>query len=175
MPHSVRQLFLLRHAKSSWDDPDLADHERPLAPRGLRASRLIAEHLAGTGIAPALVICSTATRARETLEAIQPSLGDEFELRIEPRVYAASAGELLELLRELDDDLESAMLVGHNPGIENLAVELAGRGERLGELRAKFPTAALATLEFPGDWPDLRSGRAELLGFVKPRELEPPG
>jgi phosphohistidine phosphatase len=170
----VKRLFLLRHAKSSWDQPGLADHDRPLAPRGRRASRLIAGHLRSERISPALVLCSTSTRTRETLDRILPVLGDEMEIRMERDLYAASSAQLLDLLRGLGDEVDSAMLIGHNPGIEDLAVELAGRGERLADLRAKFPTAALASLELAGDWPDLGPGRAELVGFVKPRELETP-
>jgi phosphohistidine phosphatase len=169
----MKRLLLLRHAKSSWDEPGLADHDRPLAPRGLRASKRIAEHFRAERIAPELVLCSTSTRTRETLEGILPALVDDVKVRMERDIYAASSPQLLELLHGLEDRVASAMLIGHNPGIEDLAVELASRGEQLGELRAKFPTAALATLVFGGDWRDLAPGRAELVAFVKPRDLEP--
>ena len=165
----MRQLFLLRHAKSSWDDPGLADHDRPLAPRGRRAAKLIARHLADEGIEPALVLCSSSVRTRETLDRL--GLADHVAVEVEPRLYAASESELLDRLREVNDDVESVMLIGHNPGIEELALALAGSGEDLDAVARKFPTAALATLEFDGPWSDLGPGDAELTAFVKPKQL----
>ena len=168
----MKQLFLLRHAKSSWDDPGLVDHDRPLAPRGRRAVRLIAEHLGREGVTPALVLCSSARRTRETLEGIAPALGEATAVQSEGELYAASGRRLLERLREIEDDVESLMLIGHNPGVEQLALSLAGGGQKLALLRCKYPTGALATLEFSGRWSDLRPGSAELTDFVTPKELE---
>ena len=168
---TLRRLFLLRHAKSSWDEPGLSDHDRPLAPRGRRASRVIAEHMRWKRIAPELVLCSSARRTRQTLTRIAPALGEDVDVRIEPELYAASATDLLKLLREVPDEVDSVMLIGHNPGIEDLTVELAGTGEELGRVREKFPTAALATLEFDRSWRELEPGGAELTSFVKPKEL----
>jgi phosphohistidine phosphatase len=167
----VKRLFLLRHAKSSWDDPGLADHDRPLAPRGKRAAKVIAEHLREERIAPDLVLCSSSRRTRETLDRIASALGDEVRVEIERELYAASADRLLERLRALDDDVESVMLIGHNPGIEQLALSLAGDGEKLADVRRKYPTAALATLEFKGRWSELQPGTARLADFVKPKQL----
>ena len=164
----MRFVYLLRHAKSSWTT-DAADHERPLAGRGRRAAKAIARHLRDQGIEPELVLCSTARRARETLERIEPALGAPTVL-IEPGLYGASTDELLERLRGVPDEVGSVMLIGHNPGIQLLALELA-RPAR--ELEANYPTAALATLAFPGaSWAALGRGGAELVGFVRPRELE---
>jgi phosphohistidine phosphatase len=165
----VKRLFLLRHAKSSWDEPGLADRERPLAPRGRNASKRIARHMRDEGIAPELVLCSSSLRTRETLERL--GLGDEAEVRIEDDLYAASAGELLALLNGLPDEIDAVMLIGHNPGIEELTLQLAESGEELGRVRQKFPTAALATLELDGGWAELAPGSATLVGFVKPKEL----
>jgi phosphohistidine phosphatase len=167
----LKTLYLLRHAKSSWDQRGVADHDRVLAPRGRKASKLIAAHIRERDIAPDVVLCSTSARTRETLERILPVLGDDVDIRFERAVYAASPGTLLELVRNLGDDVESAMVIGHNPGIQELAVRLARSGEDLDELREKFPTAALATLELAGDWPDLGNGKAKLTAFVKPRDL----
>jgi phosphohistidine phosphatase len=167
-----RTLYLLRHAKSSWEDPTLADHGRPLASRGRRASRIVARHLRGQAIAPSLVLCSSSTRTRETLELIRSGFDKEVEAQIEEGLYAATAGDLLDRLHAVAPDLDSVMLIGHNPAIQDLALSLAGRGAQLGRLREKFPTAALATLTFAVGWPELAPGVAELVAFVRPRELE---
>ena len=167
----VRTLDLLRHAKSSWDDPGLPDHDRPLAPRGRRATQLLAEHLRREGIGPELVLCSTARRARETFEGIAPALGDDVEVRFEAELCGASGDELLARLRTIPEAIESALLIGHNPSIQTLALRLAGSGDELERVRSKYPTGALATLTFPGGWDELEPGAAELVGFVRPKDL----
>ena len=169
MMRVMKRLYLLRHAKSSWDEPGLADRDRPLAPRGERASNSMAKYLRDEGIVPELVLCSQSKRTRETLERL--GLGDGTEVRIEDELYAASAGELLGALHEVPDEVESVMVIGHNPGMERLALELAAGGDELDRMREKFPTAALATLELDGSWSELAPGGAELVSFVKPKEL----
>lgn len=167
----MRSVYLLRHAKSSWKT-GLPDHERPLAPRGRRAAKKIASHLREQGIEPALVLCSTARRARETLERIEPALGAA-DVRIERELYGANAAALLDRLRSAPDEADSVMLIGHNPGLQLLALDLARRGAELRELEAKYPTAALLTLAFSGPgWAALEPGAAELVGFVRPRDLD---
>jgi phosphohistidine phosphatase len=169
----MRTLFLLRHAKSSWAEA-LPDHERPLAPRGARAARSMADHLESEGIRPALVLCSPARRTRETLDALRPVLGPHSTVRVEPELYGADAEEILDLLHGLDAATESAMVIGHNPGLEDLAHVLAGDGddEARAQLDAKFPTAALATLELGGtQWAELVPGVAYLRSVVLPRDL----
>jgi phosphohistidine phosphatase len=163
----VKRLFLLRHAKSSWEDEDLPDHDRPLAPRGRKAAKRIAKHLRSEGIAPALVLCSSSRRTRETLDRI----GLDGDVRIERDLYGASASQLLERLRRVPDSTDSVMLIGHNPAVQELALELAGGGERLPDVERKFPTCALATLTLPDSWDDLRAGSAELVAFVRPKDL----
>lgn len=165
------RLYLLRHAKSSWEDTALADHDRPLAPRGRRASKLIAEHMRREGLAPALVRCSSARRTRETLERIAPALGEGVTVRIERELYGASGRRLLELLRADEEGTRSVLLIGHNPGIQELALMLARSGDKLGGLRAKYPTGALATLTFEGPWSELAPAIAELTSFVTPKQL----
>jgi phosphohistidine phosphatase len=161
----MKTLLLLRHAKSSWDDPSLADHDRPLAPRGRKGAKLIGTHLRQEQIRSSLVLCSSARRARETLELIAPS----GEIRIEEELYGASADQLLERLRRLPDEDDCVMLIGHNPAIQDLASGLAG-GD--GELAMrKFPTGALARLTLTGGWHELAPGHAELAAFVTPRGL----
>jgi len=169
----VKVVHLLRHAKSSWEDPGHLDGERPLAPRGRRAARAMAEHLRREGIRPALILCSPARRARETLELVAEALPD-VHAQVEQELYGAGEEDLLLRLRKLPATASSVLLIGHNPALQGLAVALAGSGEReaLARLRAKMPTGALATLQAPvSRWRDLRPGGAELLAFVVPREL----
>lgn len=165
----VRRLYLLRHAKSSWDDPALADHDRPLAARGLRAGELLAEHVRRVDIAPQLVLCSSSTRTRETLALLD--LPGAPVVLYERGIYAASAGVLLTRVQAIRSGVDSAMLVGHSSGIEDLALILARRGDSLGQLREKFPTGGLASLAFSGDWATLDARCAKLVEFVTPRDL----
>jgi phosphohistidine phosphatase len=167
----TQRLYLLRHAKSSWKHPELADHERPLADRGRRAAEAIARYLQEHEIAVELVLCSTARRARETFERIEPALPVGC-MRYEPDLYGAPADALLERLHGVPDGIASVMLIGHNPAIERLALDLAAPSPERRELAAKFPTAALATLDFPGPWRDASRGGARLVNFVRPRDLE---
>jgi phosphohistidine phosphatase len=170
---AARQLFVLRHAKSSWYDPGLDDHERPLAPRGLRAVKLLAEHVRTAGIAPSQVLCSSSRRTLETLEGVAPG----GEPLIEPELYSASGAELLERLRRIPEEVPSAMVVGHNPAMQVLVLKLAGAsGEapvdgELADVRRKFPTGALATLAFECDWSELSAGCAKLESYVRPKSL----
>jgi phosphohistidine phosphatase len=168
----MKVLYLLRHAKSSWDDPSFDDHDRPLAPRGRRAAKRIARHMRAEGIRPELVLCSSARRTRETLGLVSSGWDGEVPVRIERRVYAAGDGDLLALINEVPEEVESVLLIGHNPGLETLALALAARGPYLGRLEEKYPTGALASLAFDGrTWADLGPGTAELVGFVVPRDL----
>lgn len=161
----TRHLLLLRHAKSSWDDASLGDHDRPLAPRGRKAAIRIRAHMRREQIPVALVLCSSARRARETLDLVAP----RGEIRIERELYGATGAELLERLRRVPDEVHAVMLIGHEPAIRDLAVQLIGRGSELAE--RKFPTGALATVTFTGRWSTLAAEHAELAAFVTPREL----
>jgi phosphohistidine phosphatase len=169
---SERRLYLLRHAKSSWKEPGLADHDRPLARRGRRAAKAIGRHLREQGVEPELVLCSTARRAGQTLEGIEPGLG-RGAVRVERKLYCARPADLLAGLHEIAPRVRSVMVIGHNPGIEELALLLARHGSKVRELEAKFPTGALATLAFRGPgWAALDRGTAELIEFIRPRDLE---
>jgi phosphohistidine phosphatase len=168
----VRTVILLRHGKSSWSDPTLADLDRPLAPRGERASRRIGKYIRRKKIRPALVLCSPSLRTRQTLEAIESSLGEGSSVEFEPQLYAASEGELLQRLRALPDSVDSVMLIGHNPGLHELARVLASRGAELPRLKEKFPTGALARLVADNEsWAALGPGDGELVDYIVPREL----
>jgi phosphohistidine phosphatase len=167
----TKRLFILRHAKSSWDDPGLDDHERPLAPRGRRACVVMAEHLRANAIEPELVLCSSARRTLETLEGVAPA-GQRV---IETELYSATAADLVDRLRRLPDDVGSTMLIGHNPAVQMLVLRLARRDPDAADVRAeverKFPTGALATLTFECGWSELGPGSARLAAFLTPREL----
>jgi phosphohistidine phosphatase len=164
----VKLLYVLRHAKSSRSDPTLADPDRPLAPRGRRESARLAAHLQRERIDPALVLCSSARRARETLAALLPALEGEAELRLEDGLYAAEAGALLERLHAVPALLPSVLLIGHNPGLHELLLHLLGP-ERAPQ---RLPTAALATLAIPAaGWQQLAERDAELAALVVAREL----
>ncbi len=170
----ARHLHLLRHAKSSWDHPGLADHDRPLAPRGRRAAAALAEHVPDLTAPPELVLCSSATRTTETLERIRPGLPDGVEIVVDPGVYHAWTGDLLERLRALPPERRSVMVIGHNPGLHDLACTLVGPGDPalLERLFDKYPTGALASLSLDGPWSGLGPARATLDAYVVPRDLE---
>ena len=165
----TRRLLLIRHAKSSWDDAGLPDHERPLSARGRRSAALLGAYLRAEGLLPDVVLCSSSRRTRETLERLAI---DEAEPRVEDELYGADHRELLERLRRLQD-AGAVALIGHNPGIHDFAVDLAGPdlGDGAVRLREKFPTGALARYEVDGAWADLEPGRARLVAFVVPRDL----
>jgi phosphohistidine phosphatase len=167
------RLYLLRHAKSSWDDARLADHDRPLAPRGERAVRVLRTHLAGLADGPDLVLCSSARRTTMTLAGIAGALPPGVDTRIEDQLYGASAAQLLARLRDVSDEVGGVMMIGHNPGLEDLAHLLVGAGDDADRerLAAKFPTGALATLVVSGPWARLAPAAAGLEAFVVPRDL----
>jgi phosphohistidine phosphatase len=168
----MHTLYLLRHAKSSWADPSLPDPERPLAPRGRRDAKRIAKHLVRLGIEPELVLCSAAERTRQTLELVRPAIDGTSKVRLEAELYGASSDELLGRLRAVPEAVASVMLIGHNPGLQDLALVLASDGAELGRLRAKFPTAALATLTLPKtSWSRLSQADALLAAYVVPKQL----
>ena len=166
----MSRLLLLRHAKSSWDDPSLADRDRPLAPRGHRAAERMADHLRSDIQQPDLVLCSPALRTRETLDRMSDAFGDA-EVVVDDELYGAGGEELLHRLRGIDDRFGTVAMIGHNPGIHDLAIALAGDGDERDRMRAKFPTGALAVLGFDGPWRDLAPGGARLEAFVTPKDL----
>jgi phosphohistidine phosphatase len=168
---AVRGIYLLRHAKSSWEDPGLADHERPLSKRGRTAAKAMADHIRSRKISPELVLCSSAVRARQTLEAVAAALGNP-KIEIERDLYSASAGELLGRIRALPQSVRSVLLVGHNPAIQELALTLSGASPGYRRVEEKFPTGALATFEVSAErWSDLSAGDAALRSFVAPKDL----
>ena len=166
----MKRLYLLRHAKSSWDDPSIPDRERPLNPRGRRAAKAMAGHFREQRIEPRVVLCSPAVRTRETLARIEPALGRP-RVRIEAGLYGAGVGTLLALLLALPDTEDSILVIGHNPGLQDLVVYLARPAPARDDVEAKFPTAALATLTYTGRWSGLGAETADLVAYVRPRDL----
>ncbi len=169
---ATRRLILLRHAKSDW--PDVPDRDRPLAKRGRRDAPRIGRWLHDRGYLPDLVVCSNARRTRQTWELVAPELGGSPSVTFEPRAYAASAQALLYLAQELPGRYRAALLIGHNPGLAELANSLAGPpagNGRLSPAGLRFPTAAVAVFEFSEDWAALSSGHARLLAYTAPADL----
>jgi len=171
--NDMRTLILLRHLKSSWDDPGLPDHDRPLAARGRRAGKHIRRDIQNDRIAPQLVLCSSAVRAVQTWKAIRAGVPEPGRVRIEGGLYEASAESLLERLKGVSDSVETVLLIAHNPGIGDLALGLTGTGDlpALERMHAKYPTGGLATLTFERSWDDLGWDGARLVRFVVPRDL----
>ena len=172
MTQTSTRLSLLRHAKSSWADTAQPDRDRPLAPRGRKAARRLAGYLGDQAVRPDLVLCSPAARATETLDLLRPGLDEGVEVLIEDGLYGAGARELLDRLRRIPGRVAWVLVIGHNPGLQQLVVLLARDGVLRERARSHFPTAALATLALPeGGWPDLGPGTADLVSYVAPRDI----
>jgi phosphohistidine phosphatase len=162
----MKTLLVLRHAKSSWDGPARDDHERPLNPRGRRDAPRMGELVREYGLIPDVVISSDAVRARLTAEAMAEAAHYTGEILLDERLYMASLDDILLLLRRVRQNAETVMIVGHNPGLEELVEQLTGE-------RQDLPTAALAQIVLPIDrWRDLSlATRGTLMGFWRPKEL----
>lgn len=172
----MHQLLLMRHAKSSWDDPALSDHARPLNHRGRLAAEAMRRTMGDLGLAPDLVLVSSARRTLQTLEALEPWADTPL---VEPMdaVYLATAPALLQVLRGVSDTVRSVMLLGHNPGLHELALLLVGAhgmarmDDTLRRLAEGYPTGALAEFTVTGPWRGLGNGGERLVRFLSPREL----
>lgn len=172
----MKTLTLLRHAKSSWDDTVERDFDRPLNKRGARAARTVGRAMRAEGLAFDIVVASPAARVVETLAGIAEGYGRDLPARYEERIYLASPTTLLEIVRAADDSKQTLLIVGHNPGLESLALMLTqeGTGSLRGELAEKYPTATLAEIALPIDhWRDAGRGGGELTRFIRPRDLDP--
>ncbi len=169
----MKTLYLLRHAKSSWDASALGDFDRPLNARGQRAAPLMAAYMRREGHLPQVVLCSTAKRAEETWRLIAPTLAGDPEVRFLKSLYLAPPSVLLASLRRLPEDIERAMIVAHNPGLESLAAQLCGDGKKaaLQQLALKYPTAALAVIQVDAPWAALAPGRGFLKELTIPKKL----
>ena len=168
---ALRRLVVLRHAKSAWP-VGVPDHERPLAPRGIRDAPAAGRALAEAGCLPDLALCSTAVRARETWELASAQWATPPLVRHDARLYGADVPRLLRVVHETPAEVETLLLIGHNPGLEELVLELAGEGldDALDEVRLKFPTSAVAVLAWQGrTWKALAPGTALLTSMTVPR------
>jgi phosphohistidine phosphatase len=171
----MRRLLLLRHAKSSWSEPGASDHERPLNRRGQEAAPRIGAYLARHKLIPDRVLCSTARRTRETWELVAAEATAAPPATFTDRLYGATPRALIEVFRHAEPEAASLLVVGHNPGLQEVATQLIASGdlEDRERLREKFPTGGLVVIDFAiADWAKLhpRSGRLER--FVVPRMLE---
>ena len=171
-------IFILRHAKSDWDSPAVKDFDRPLNDRGRVAAPRIGAYFMSKHHRCDIVLCSTARRTRETFDLIKPFMPDGIMAEFDDKLYLAEPTYLLSCLRALRDDLKSAMIIGHNPGLEQLAHSLIVRTRDLEattvyrRMSDKFSTCALAVVGSSSKtWAGLKPGRCELLDFVRPRDL----
>lgn len=172
----MRHLYLLRHTKSAWDSPGRGDKDRPLAPRGRRACRPLGRMLGRMRPQPDQVLCSTALRARQTWEGCAEAAGLEWPVTYRDDLYLATANQLLQVVRRLPHAVSAVLLVGHNPGMEDLARGLAGRGSdaaALARLTEKYPTGGFAAFEVPlAAWSELEFEAGRLTAFETPKRLE---
>src|SRR5262245_35321874 len=167
-------LLLLRHAKSSWDDTSLDDFERTLNKRGEAAAPRMGQFMAQHGLAPDLVLCSTALRARQTLDLVLPKLSERPQVIYEDSFYLVAPSVMLARLQAVDPKQRSVMIVGHDPGMQGLALDMAGDGDPklLQALSAKFPTAGLAVIRFKSRlWSKVAAGAGRLELFATPKSL----
>ncbi len=166
----------MRHAKSSWDDPQLSDHDRPLNVRGRAAAAAVRTSMVALGLAPDIVLVSPSRRTLQTLELLEP--WDETPLvEVIEGLYLATRAQLLQVLHGVAETARSVLLLGHNPGLHELALHLVGPGEmslaneQTRRLQAGYPTGALAEFSIPGPWQALDEGGGRLIRMLSPREL----
>ncbi|SON56243.1 phosphohistidine phosphatase SixA [Hartmannibacter diazotrophicus] len=171
----MARLFLLRHAKSAWDDPMIRDFDRPLNVRGRAAATLMGRHMADHALIPDKVLCSSARRTRETFAGVIPYFGADLECRFLQQLYEAPEAAYLKAIKELGGSAKALMLIGHNPTIQTFAGSLIDRGNPalVEQLHDKFPTAGLAVIDFDlASWNRLEPKSGRIVAFFKPRELE---
>lgn len=168
----MKILYVLRHAKSDWGDSSLRDFDRPLNERGKKAAAAIGKELRKRKIRPELVLASPAVRARQTIELVQAAYGGTFNVEDEPRIYGAEPDRLIGLISRAPDAFDRLLIVGHNPGLRDLVLELSGPGELHDEVAEKFPTAALAEIRFEtGSWTRIASCEGVLECLLRPKDL----
>ncbi|RWF15302.1 MAG: histidine phosphatase family protein [Mesorhizobium sp.] len=168
----MKQLLVLRHAKSSWDDPKLDDFDRPLGPRGLKTAPLMGREMARRGWLPELALVSPALRTRDTWRLVAAELPKPVPAEFDEELYEAEAAAVLGRVRQAK--ATSLIVIGHNPGLQELVRRLAGAGsdaDVVKKIEAKFPTAALARFTVKGNWAKLDFGAARLTHCIRPKDL----
>jgi phosphohistidine phosphatase len=169
----MKTLTLLRHAKSSWDDPSQSDFDRPLNARGHAAARAMGREMRRLGLAYDLILASPAARVTGTLNELAQGYGGAAATVQDERIYLASPATLLALVRAADDEIGSLLLVGHNPGLALLALALGRPGGLHDLVAAKYPTGALTEISLDVDsWRDVAEGAGTLARFIRPRDLD---
>jgi phosphohistidine phosphatase len=168
----MKLLSLLRHAKSDWHDSSLTDFARPLNQRGREAARRMGREIRALGLAWDCILASPAVRVTETLTGLEESLG-ALQVHYDERIYLASTETLLQLVREAAERHGSLLLVGHNPGMERLALLLSRGGKLHDEVAERYPTGALAEIALPIEhWREAADGAGTLERFLRPRDLQ---
>ena len=170
----MKRLTLLRHAKSSDDGLVSRDFDRTLNPKGRRAARAIGRHLRDSGARFDHIVASPAVRVAETLEEVRAGYGPGIDPDWQRGLYLAPAEEMLDLVRQTPDSSDSLLLVGHNPGLEELVLLLVRTGDKRLEIEEKYPTASVAEIDLDvTDWHDVAAGVGHLVRFTRPRDLDP--
>ena len=172
----MKSVTLLRHAKSSWDDPVERDLDRPLNAKGRRAAVTIGQHMREAGLGYDKVLASPAVRVLETLDGVEEGYGKALSPALDRRIYMASGEVLFDLVQEAGEDVERLLIVGHNPGLEDLVFLFVPEGESAHRdaIEVKYPTATLCEIRFDvDDWDAVRSGIGRIAAFVRPRDLDP--
>lgn len=173
----MKRLTLLRHAKSGWDDPVARDFDRPLNEKGVRAALKMGQKARELGLEIDRLVASPAERVKQTLESFFEGYGEKIEPIWDRRIYLASSATLLEIIHETTDDVEDLLLVGHNPGLEDLILNLVaddGSCPLRDIVETKYPTASLAQMSWDGEsWSGLDAGcRVKLDGLIRPRDVD---
>lgn len=167
------RLLLMRHAKSSWDAPPRDDFDRPLTDRGRKDAVAMARALAARKLLPQRVLASSARRTRDTLAAILPFLDADADIRLTRDLYLTSEDHYIDAVRAHGNGTRTLLVLGHNPTLHDLALQLATSGADRDALADGFPTAAIAVIDVPIQrWTDLEPGEGELVGFFSPRTLK---
>lgn len=168
--NNCRQLLLWRHAKSDWSDSSLADHDRPLAPRGLKAAQRMARWLVSENLLPEQVLCSSAVRTKQTLEFLTQQ--QPIPTTFDSQLYHAEPDQILAILSKINPDIKRLMLVGHNPGYEALVKQLSAQIDHPAiQTNKVMPTGAIALFDFDGDWQNCPSLSMRLITLVRPKTL----
>lgn len=173
----MKRLTLLRHAKSDWDDPVARDFDRPLNRRGEKAALLVGQYAKSRKMAFDHLVASPAARVMQTLETFFEGYGQAVETQWDRRIYLASPATLIDVIRDLPERVNSALMVGHNPGLEELILDLVpddGLSKLREDVEVKFPTASIAVLDLAVKrWSDVADNSATLVSFTRPRDLDP--